>query len=150
MTRASWSSMSLRAAYGANEARVFLDSLLPSAPDVVVQIAHLAGGGGYDDTAADEAMAVFAEAVASRDPRTKNLYVDVSGAVGPRVGIPPEAAERLAKRIRHVGVERILFGSDAATGGNLPPREAWAAFRQLPLTDEEFRTIAANVAPYLR
>ena len=30
------------------------------------------------------------------------------------------------------------------------PREAWAAFRRLPLTDKEFLTIAANVAPYLR
>ena len=69
---------------------------------------------------------------------------------GPRLGIAPEVAERMAKRIRRVGVERILFGSDAATVGNLPPREAWVAFRQLPLTDEEFRTIAANVAPYLR
>lgn len=56
----------------------------------------------------------------------------------------------MAKRIRRVGVERILVGSDAATGDNLPPREAWAAFRQLPLTDEEFRTIAADVTPYLR
>ena len=35
--------------YGAKEARIFLEQLLPEAPDVVVQIAHLAGGGGYDD-----------------------------------------------------------------------------------------------------
>jgi uncharacterized protein len=144
------SSFSRRLPYGAKEARIFLDSLLPSAPDVVVQIAHLAGGGDYDDTAADEAMGVLAEAAASRDPRATNLYVDVSGAVGPRLGIPVETADRMAKHIRRFGVDRVLFGSDAATGGNLPPREAWAAFRQLPLTDEEFRTIAANVAPYMR
>jgi hypothetical protein len=31
--------------YGAKEARVFLEQLLPEAPDVTVQIAHLAGGG---------------------------------------------------------------------------------------------------------
>jgi hypothetical protein len=49
-----------------------------------------------------------------------------------------------------VGVGRILYGSDAAAGGNLRPREGWAAFRRLPLTDAEFRTIARNVAPYLR
>jgi len=30
------------------------------------------------------------------------------------------------------------------------PREGWAAFRQLPLTEDEFRTIAGNLAPYLR
>ena len=144
------SSYSRRLPYGATEGRIFLDSLLPSAPDVVVQIAHLAGGGDYTDTLSDEALGVLADAVAKGDPRTKNLYVDVSGVVGPRLGIPVAAAENMAKRIRQFGVARILYGSDGATGGNLPPREAWAAFRQLPLTDEEFRTIATNVAPYLR
>jgi len=144
------SSYSRGLPYGATEGRIFLDSLLPSAPDVVVQVAHLAGGGDYTDTAAAEALGVLADAVAKRDPRTKNLYIDVSGVVGPRLGIPVADAERLAKRIRQIGVERILYGSDGATGGNLPPHEAWAAFRQLPLTDEEFRAIATNVAPYLR
>lgn len=33
---------------------------------------------------------------------------------------------------------------------NPAPREAWAAFRQLPLSDAAFRTIASNVAPYMR
>jgi predicted TIM-barrel fold metal-dependent hydrolase len=35
--------------YGAEHARVFLETLLPAAPDVPVQIAHLAGSGGYDE-----------------------------------------------------------------------------------------------------
>jgi len=35
-------------------------------------------------------------------------------------------------------------------GGNPPPQQAWAAFRKLPLSDEEFRTIASNLAPYMR
>lgn len=59
-------------------------------------------------------------------------------------------AALVAKRIRQVGVERILYGSDAAVGDNLRPREAWAAFRRLALTEDEFDTIARNVAPYLR
>jgi hypothetical protein len=54
-----------------------------------------------------------------------------------------------AKRIRQVGVERILYGSDAAAADNLRPREGWAAFRRLPLTDGEFEKIARNEAPYL-
>ncbi len=58
-------------------------------------------------------------------------------------------AALVAKRIRQVGVERVLFGTDAAIGDNLP-RESWAAFRRLPLTDAEFRKIAGNEAPYLR
>src|SRR5690349_17995114 len=48
--------------YGAKQARVFLERLLPAAPDITVQIAHLAGGGGYDATV-DAALGVYAEAI---------------------------------------------------------------------------------------
>jgi hypothetical protein len=54
------------------------------------------------------------------------------------------------RRIRQVGAGRILYGSDAALGDNLRPREGWAAFRRLPLTESEFATISRNLAPYLR
>ena len=30
------------------------------------------------------------------------------------------------------------------------PAEAWASFRERPLSQKEFRAVAANVAPYLR
>jgi hypothetical protein len=49
---------------------------------------------------------------------------------------------------RQVGVKRILYGSDAAVGTNLRPKESWAAFRRLPLTEPEFKQIARNVAPF--
>lgn len=55
----------------------------------------------------------------------------------------------MVRRIRQVGVERVLYGSDAATGDNLRPREGWAAFRQPPLRQDEFARSARNVAPYL-
>jgi hypothetical protein len=32
--------------------------------------------------------------------------------------------------------------------GNLPPKEGSEAFRSLPLSEDEFRTIAGNVPPY--
>ena len=57
-------------------------------------------------------------------------------------------SRKLPMRIRQLGVQRILYGSDAATVGNLPPKEGWAAFRQIPLTDEEFTAIANNLSPY--
>jgi uncharacterized protein len=47
-------------------------------------------------------------------------------------------------------VNRVLYGSDGAAGGNLAPREAAAAFRRLPLTEDEFRSIEHNVAPFIR
>jgi predicted TIM-barrel fold metal-dependent hydrolase len=142
-------STSRRRPYGAAQARVFLEQLLPLVPDVPVQVAHLAGTGpGYDDPPADSAMAVLAEAVERHDPRTRNLWFDVTTVADANIA-PPNAA-RVAQRIRQVGVERVLYGSDAALGTNLRPRESWAAFRRIPLTDAEFARIAGNVAPYLR
>src|ERR1700759_4052677 len=44
--------------YGAREARVFLRQVMPSAPHVVIQIAHLAGSGGFDDPSDDGASRV--------------------------------------------------------------------------------------------
>jgi uncharacterized protein len=140
-------SISRKRPYGAPQARVFLDQLLPLAPDVVVQVAHLAGSGpGYDDPAADSAMSVLAGAVENHDPRTRRLWFDVASVA---TNISAADAGRVVRRIRQVGVERILFGSDAAIEGNRP-RESWAAFRRLPLTDAEFDRIARNLAPYFR
>ena len=140
-------SFSLKLPFGRDEARVFLTELVPAAPDVVIQIAHLAGGGAPGDQPAQQALEVFAEAVANRDARTKQLYFDASG-MNAQIKVPQEAA-LLVTRMRQIGLERILYGSDGTTGGDAP-REAWAAFRTLPLSEAEFRTIATNVPPYLR
>jgi uncharacterized protein len=141
-------SISRQRPYGAAQARVLLEQLLPLVADIPVQIAHLAGSGpGYDDPPADDAMAVLAEAVAQGDPRTSQLWFDVATVVDRTIS--PAHAALVARRIRQVGVERVLYGSDAATGDNLRPREGWAAFRQLPLSEDEFAWIAMNVAPYL-
>jgi len=112
-----------------------------------VQIAHLAGAGDYDDST-DAALGVFVNAIRDRDPRVKNVWFDVTGVVRP--GIAPEKATLVATRVRQIGLGRVLYGSDAPAGGNPPPREGWIAFRQLPLTEQEFLTIAENVAPYAR
>jgi predicted TIM-barrel fold metal-dependent hydrolase len=142
-------SISRQRPYGAEQARVFLDELLPAAPDIPVQIAHLAGSGpGYDDSPAQRAMAVFAAAVEQNDPRTHQLWFDVATVVDRNPS--PATAELVARRIRQVGTERTLYGSDAALGDNLRPREGWAAFHRLPLGEDEFKQIASNVAPYLR
>ncbi len=140
-------SISRKRPYGAAQARLFLDELLPLAPDVPVQVAHLAGTGpGYDDPPADSAMAVLAEATARGDPRTRRLLFDVAGLVD--TAITPGQAALVARRIRQVGVERVLYGSDAAAGDNLRPRESWLSFRSLALTDDEIARIADNLAPY--
>jgi predicted TIM-barrel fold metal-dependent hydrolase len=95
-------SISKKRPYGPDQARAFLE-LLSFAPDIHVQVAHLASSGPS--------------------------YMDP---------------------VRQIGVKRILYGSDAATGKNFPPRESWEAFRQLKLSEKAIKTIAGNVAPYLR
>ena len=128
--------------YGRDEAQIFLEQILPAAPDVPVQIAHCAGGGpGYTD----DALEVFAKAIASGDPRTKRLCFDIATVAD---GQSKEVLQKLAERIRQIGVGRFLYGTDMA-----PPaaRQSWLTFRTtVPLTAEEFQTLAGNVAPYFR
>jgi uncharacterized protein len=141
------SSVTAKRPYGAPSARAFLNDVLPFAPDVPVQIAHLAGAGGYDDPAIDEALAVFVAAIANHDPRMKNVYFDASGVIG--VEKPTEKLELVATRIRQIGVDRVLYGSDGALPPAYTPKKAWEAFRRLPLNDAEFTIIANNRAPYM-
>jgi len=136
-------------AYGAEQARIFLKEVVPAAPHVPIQIAHLAGAGpGYNDPRANDALAEFADAVASKMPGTERLYFDIATRVD--LNISTEDAKLAVAQMRKIGLGRILFGSDAALGGNLPPRQAWAAFRQLPFSESEFQQIAGNIAPYMR
>jgi predicted TIM-barrel fold metal-dependent hydrolase len=133
--------------YGEKEARIFVEQLLPEAPDVTVQIAHLAGSGGYDDPSVDQALSVFVEAIERKDPRMKHVYFDASGIA--IQGMWETKASLIVKRIRQIGIDRILYGSDAAIAGN-SPKEALARWHRLPLTQEEFHRIENNVAPYIR
>jgi len=131
--------------YGRAEATLFIEEVLPQAPDIVVQIAHLSGSGpGYS---ADAAVAVYAEAAQRNDERLQNVWLDVATIVTSRQ--TPEELDLIASRLRQLGLPRVLFGSDSARDINPPAGTAWEDFLRLPLTDAEFRTIAANVAPYI-
>lgn len=135
--------------YGARQARIFLDRLMPAAPDVAVQVAHLAGSGpGFDDPAAREVLATLAQAAERREAGTRNLWFDVASIVGRDIG--PDQAAEVARRLRQIGMRHVLYGTDSAQGDNLRPREAWAAFLRLPLDEEEFAQVARNLPPYLR
>lgn len=132
-------SIDLRRAYGADAARVFLDELLPAAPDVPVQIAHLAGSGGYE-AATDAALGIFASAIANNDPRLSNVWFDTAVVVRP--AMRGDQLQQIASRIRQLGVARVLYGSDAATTPLTHPNAGWEAFKRLPLTAEEFNVIS--------
>jgi predicted TIM-barrel fold metal-dependent hydrolase len=140
-------SLDLRRRYGADAARIFLNELLPAAPDVPVQIAHLAGAGGYN-AATDSALSVFTDAVARQDPRMKNVWFDATAVVRP--GMSRDELQQISARIRQLGVERVLYGSDAAVTALTYPKAGWEAFKRLPLAEAEFRVIASHIAPYMR
>jgi predicted TIM-barrel fold metal-dependent hydrolase len=76
-----------------------------------------------------------------------NVYFDASGVIG--VEKPSDKLNLIATRIRQIGVNRVLYGSDGALPPASTPKKAWEAFRRLPLTDAEFKIIANNRAPYL-
>ena len=66
---------------GREEALVFLNEFLPAAPDVPVQVAHMGGAGGVEPSIFDPVLDVFVAAIAKGDPRTKNLWFDVTSVV---------------------------------------------------------------------
>jgi predicted TIM-barrel fold metal-dependent hydrolase len=129
-------------------ARVFLDQLLPAAPDIVVQVAHLAGGGGWAlEPAAEPALILFADEFVRAEPRVRKLYFDVAGITG---GADSAArAPAIALRLRAIGTQHLLYGSDGGDPTDPPPKAALEAFRRLPLTPAELRAIERNTAPYL-
>jgi predicted TIM-barrel fold metal-dependent hydrolase len=135
--------------YGREHSEIFLNQILPVAPDIPIQIAHMAGAGPRYVEQVDRALSPLAEAVAAGDQRTRNLYFDVATNV--TIETPVAEAAMLVRRLRQIGMDRIVYGSDLPVDGNPAPRQGWAIFRSmLPLTDGEVRKIAKNVAPYLR
>ena len=132
-------------AHDARHARLLIDEVLPAAPDIPVQIAHLWGGGAF----APEALAAYAEAVRSGNPATRRLIFDAADAA--YGAATPETAALIVQRMREIGLDRIYYGSDGAFDGHPDPAASWQGFRKgLPLTNAEFDRIIGNVAPYLR
>jgi predicted TIM-barrel fold metal-dependent hydrolase len=135
--------------YDARDARTFIEEVLPAAPDVVVQIAHLGGSGPRLDPGTEAAMIALAEASANCHPAMRNVYFDMTTNVVPRS--PDTCAEFMTARIRQIGADRVVYGSDLAIGDNAPAAESWRTnLDKLGLTRREFETISNNVVPFLR
>ncbi len=135
--------------FEAKEVGIFLDEIASAAPDITIQLAHLAGDG--PGITAPDALAEFARLRATNDPRTRNLYFDLAGLVTP--DLTEEQAQLMVTRMRQIGIDRILFASDSAAEAisNPPPAAQWKSIRErLPLSSAELMTLASNVAPYLK
>lgn len=140
----------------------FMDQVLPSAPDVPVQIAHLGGWGGYDRTT-DDALSTFVRSCSVHPDRCRRLYFDVAAVVlSPADGNAPPGSDsrilweaqrdflegpvRLAANLRRIGLSHILFATD------WPLVNASDYVRRLRtnllLTPLETDQIFSNLAPY--
>lgn len=136
----------------------FIDRVLPEAPDVPIQIGHMASGPSQNFENAEK----FADAIEAGKPGTRNLYFDWTQALaieglwlhGNPVSYPgnptPEVRARMARLMRRLGLGRILYGTDMPLSWNPSPREWWTkTVLPLPLTDEEIADIADNVPSYV-
>jgi predicted TIM-barrel fold metal-dependent hydrolase len=147
---------------GRRSAQIFLEQVLSQAPDVPVQVAHMAGWGGFDRNS-EEALATFADACEHRNPACTHLYFDISAAIVPPLApnaTPPgelqfayemqknfpEGPSHLAANMRRLGLNRILFATDWPV---FTPKDYIEVLRAgLPLAPAEIDQIFRNVAPY--
>ena len=134
--------------YGAEDAALFLDRLVPVAPSVDIIVAHLGGAGPGYPAQADSVMAVFGAAAERGDPRLRHLYFDVATVV--TAESTPADGALVARRVRQLGATHVLYGSDLSPpGGSIAA--GWEIFRShVPLTEAEMRTIAGNVLEFIR
>lgn len=134
--------------FGAEDARLFLDRLVSAAPTTEIVVAHFGHAGPGYPMQADSIMAVFGSAAERGDRRMRNVFFDLATVVTAETSA--ETAALIAKRIRQVGVERVLYGSDLIPpGGSI--RSGWEIFRdRVPLSAGEMRTLANNVTRFAR
>ena len=134
--------------FGAPDAQLFLDLLMPRAPDIDIVVAHLgASSPGYSDQN-DAVMGVFAGAAERGDPRMRRIYFDVAANITNEATAADGAI--VARRIRQIGATKFLYGSDLTPpGGSI--RSGWDIFRsKIPLTEAEVQAIAANHLSFMR
>jgi predicted TIM-barrel fold metal-dependent hydrolase len=134
--------------YGAEDATIFLEKLVPFAKDIEIVIGHFGGAGPGYPPQADEVMAVFAAAAERNDPNTRNLLFDVATII--TAESTTADGELVAKRIGQVGAARVVYGSDLVPpGGSVA--EGWKIFRtKVPLNAAEWLQILNNQARFVR
>lgn len=132
--------------YGAQDAQIFLDEVVPAAPTIEIVVAHLGASGPGYSSQHDEVMAIFAAAAKRRDPRMANIYFDVSSNITDDIAAPDAAL--VAQRLREIGLRRVLYGSDLSVPGGTIAR-GWEIFRsKVPLTSEELQQLANNAVRF--
>jgi predicted TIM-barrel fold metal-dependent hydrolase len=126
--------------YGAPEARIFLNEILPSARGTTVQLAHIAGWGSIDTPTLD-ALGVFAGACEQDRSTCANLYFDLA-AIDPAI-VSDDKKIALVGLMRRIGLRHFVPASDWPVTRDLAAY--YAALATLPLTPAEWKRVAHNV-----
>ena len=78
---------------------------------------------------------MFTAAIARKDPRVRNLYFDLALVID--AAMDPVRKATVAQRIRAIGVDRILYGTDGGDPTDPLPKTQVQALHSLPLTPAE-------------
>ena len=134
--------------FGPEDVWLLLAQVVPRAPHTEIVIAHLGFAGPGYPPENDAIMAAFGQAALRSDPNMRNIYFDVATNV--TVETTSEEAALVARRLREVGIERVLYGSDLSPpGGSI--RAGWEIFRgKIPFTQAEFDELAGNRTRFAR
>ena len=147
--------------YGRGDVSAFVDRILSRAPDVPVQIAHMAGWGGYDD-ATDAALGEFVRAFSDGRIRTEVTFglgatVFQPAAAGADTALmrrTEEANIRLAARVQELGPERVVYATDwpswppVADPAEGITRNVSLVRAALPLDEPTLDRIMSNVSSF--
>lgn len=142
--------------FGRPDVNAFVDQVLPAAPDIPIQVAHM-GGDSRFDSATVRSFDALADALEDHPERTDDVFFDMG-----LVPFPPQRARgdtarqaiyrrwnrRFAEAVRRVGPDRVVFGTDYPEAK--PGPYARRLRESLPLTDAEIRDLYDDAAPYLR
>lgn len=130
--------------YGYEDARLFIEQIAMHAPKVTIQLAHIAGWGGYD-AGTDGAIQAFMDAIDNGTLDRSQVWFDIAAVVDTES--PDDNADQLIARLREIGLDRVLFATD---WDEVDPKSHIAELKEyLSLSDDEWTQLMSNEAPYL-
>ena len=130
--------------FGAENAEIFIQTILPHAKSTWVQIAHAGGGLPLVDDHHVQALRTFADHIERGDVNTQKVLFDISYVPAPEED--QATIDALLLEMRRIGMHRFLFASDYNV---LMPGEQMMALQRLGLSKQEQQTLRRNCAPWV-
>lgn len=141
--------------FGRRDVEAFVNEVIPAAPDVPVQVAHM-GGDSRFDSATVRSFDALADAMEEHPERMDDVFFDMGLVPFPEQRARGDTARqriyrrwnrRFAEAVRRVGPDRVVFGTDYPEAR--PGQYARRLRQSLPLTAAEIQDLFDDRAPYL-